>query len=104
MPLVREILDPPLETIFILSPFRLEDHNSSPLRMGYPGGGFLVLEPSDVNKYKVCCEEKHMCEEFYKVRPSDTCEGYKAPHMGMSNRISVSWEKKGREVAGLQQI
>ena len=52
------------------------------MRMGYPGGGFLVLDPSDMNKYKVCCEEQNMCQEFYKVRPSDTCEEYKAPHMG----------------------
>ena len=51
--------------------------------MGYPGGGHIVLDGSDVNTYQVCCKEDQMCDEFYSVRPSDTCDRYQAPYMGM---------------------
>ena len=67
--------------IFVVVCNSLED-GSSPLLMGYPGGGFVLLNSTDLNIYSSCCEEGMMCDQFYTKRPSDTCERYQAPRMG----------------------
>ncbi|CAH1774025.1 unnamed protein product, partial [Owenia fusiformis] len=57
------------------------DRNGA-IKLGYPGGGYPIIDGSEEKGYQDCCTNSNLCHLFYKQRPSNGCSGYVPPRWG----------------------